>query len=103
MWNSRDRANHSTKKVWPKKELSEVGPHNIINNRLVDPQKILIPPLHIKPELIKHFVKALNKNDKFYNYIGRIFPAISDEKLNQGVFDRPQIPKFLRTQILYLK
>lgn len=91
LWNSRDRANHYSKKVWPERVSFEPGSHNIINQSLVDPQKILIPPLHIKLGLMKQFVKALDKDGQCFMYIGQKFPTISDAKLKQGVFDGPQI------------
>ena len=91
LWNSRDRANHYVKKDWPKRESFKKGSHNIINGRLIDPQKILIPPLHIKLGLMKQFVKALDKDGECFTHIGQKFSAVSDAKLKAGVFDGPQI------------
>lgn len=61
MWDSRDTAQHYTKKDWPVwEELVPCRARNIINNPLVD--KILFLPLHIKLGLIKQFTKALDKD-----------------------------------------
>ena len=47
MWDSRDRSQHYTKKDRPARD--EIAPgrsNNIVNNPLVDRNKILFPPLH---------------------------------------------------------
>ena len=38
------------------------GEHSLKENPLVDMNKVLLPPLHIKLGLMKIFVKALHKN-----------------------------------------
>jgi hypothetical protein len=35
---------------------------NVLNNPLVNPEKVFLPPLHIKLGLMRNFVKAINKN-----------------------------------------
>ena len=51
--------------------------------------------LHIKVELIKKFVKALDK-DGDLKYICRFLPSLTIEKLKAGIFDGPQIWKLLK-------
>ena len=47
MWDSRDTAQHYEKKDWPvRQELVPYRAENIINNPLVDRDRILFPPLH---------------------------------------------------------
>jgi len=54
MWDSRDRAQHYTKRDWPAKNALEPSrATNILNKPLVDWEKILYPPLHIKLGLMK--------------------------------------------------
>lgn len=91
LWDSRDRKNHWIKKEWPKRENLLVGQKNIISQALVEPEKIILPPLHIKLGLMKQFVKALDANGPCFAYIGRKLPQISTEKLKAGIFDGPQI------------
>ena len=67
-----------------------------MNTPLVDPDRIIFPPLHIKLGLMKQFVKALNKDGSCFMYICRSFPVLSDEKLKAGVFDGPQIRTLIR-------
>ena len=50
---------------------------------LVDPNKIFLPPLHIKLGLMKNFVKALNKSGDGFKQIEMLFPKISVAKLNE--------------------
>ena len=40
---------------------------------------------------MKQYVKALNKDGDCFEYLGEKFPAISDAKLKEGIFDGPQI------------
>ena len=65
--------------------------NNIIHKNLVDPKKILIPPLHLKLGLIKQFVKALNKDGNYFKYLFQKFPNISEAKIKEGVFNGPQV------------
>ena len=67
------------------------GSNNVINESLVDPSKILIPPLHIKLGLMKQFVQALDKTGATFKYLSSRFPKLSEGKLKEGVFDGLQI------------
>ena len=57
-----------------------------------------MPRLHIKLELIKQFVKALDKDSNCLNYIVKTFPGLSLEKLKAAIFDGPQIHKLMQDQ-----
>lgn len=96
LWDSRDRSQHYRKKEWPARSSLTPGSRNIIHESLVDPSKILIPPLHIKLGLMKQFVKALDKTGACYQYLQSKFPKLSEAKCKEGVFDGPQIRKMLR-------
>jgi len=54
--------NTGKKKDCPVHEELVVGENNAINEPLVDRDRILLPPLHMKLDLMKQFVKALDKN-----------------------------------------
>jgi len=95
MWDSRAKTEHWEKNAWPARKNMNVGAANIIHAPLVDPQKIILPPLHIKLGLMKQFVKALKKDGNCFKYICKTFPGLSNEKLKAGVFDGPQIRKLL--------
>ena len=96
LWDSRARLEHWVRKDWPSREKLEVGKNNVINEPLVNRQKIVFPPLHIKLGLMKQIVKALNKDGDCFVYICNAFPGLSDEKKKAGVFDGPQIRQLIR-------
>ena len=68
-----------------------VGGQNVINEPLVARDRIILPPLHIKVDLMKQFVKALNKDGSCIQYIAHKLPRLTMEKLKAGIFDGPQI------------
>ena len=96
LWDSRDKTHHYRKKVWPTRESMNVGEKNVINEPLVEREKIIFPPLHIKLGLMKQFVKALDKNGACFTYIVDKFPQLSSEKIKAGIFDGPQIRQLIR-------
>jgi hypothetical protein len=71
------------------------GTKNILNEPLVDPQKILLPPLHIKLGLMKQFVRALPQEGPCFKYLSMKFPSITQDKLKAGIFVGPQIHKLM--------
>ena len=68
----------------------------VINNPLVERDRILFPPLHIKLGLIKQFTKALDKHGCCFTYLCQAFPRLTMEKLKAGIFDGPQIRHLIR-------
>ena len=92
MWDSRDRTQHYTKKDWLlREELVPWKDRNVINDPLMDRDRILFPPLHIKLGLIKQFTKALDKDGDYFTYLCQVFPGLTMEKLKAGISDGPQI------------
>ena len=51
----------------PEKSL-EPGIMNMENQPLVEPSKILLPSMHLKLGLMKHFVKATNQEETAFTY-----------------------------------
>lgn len=97
-FDSRAHAVHWDKKDWPPRQSLTPGAKNVLHESLVDPSKILLPPLHIKLGLIKQFVKALDKEGACFQYIVGKFPAVTSEKITAGVFDGPQIRKLMKDE-----
>jgi len=95
LWDSRADDQHWQRKDCPVREELVVGQNNVINETLVDRDRILLPPLHIKLGTMKQFVKALDKNADCFRYICNRFPATSYEKVKAGIFDGPQIRKLM--------
>lgn len=68
---------------------------NVDRESLVDPNKMLLPPLHIKLGLMKQ-LKALPKEGNCFTYLCGQFPGLSEAKLKEGVFTGPEIRKLMR-------
>lgn len=90
-WDSRDKKSHYVKKSWPKRESLIPGQKNVSYASLVNPEKIFLPPLHIKLGVMKKFVKAMDKLSDGFLYLKSKFPKVSDAKLKEGIFIGPQI------------
>uniref|UniRef100_A0A1B0DGY2 Uncharacterized protein n=1 Tax=Phlebotomus papatasi TaxID=29031 RepID=A0A1B0DGY2_PHLPP len=95
LWDSRDYANHFTRAEWGSREQYVAGSYSIENPPLVDPKKVLIPPMHIKLGLMASFVKGLNKSGKAFSHLRNTFSGLSKAKLEAGVFVGPQIRKLM--------
>lgn len=95
LWDSRAREQHWTKSDWSLRETLKPGEKNVINTTLVPPEKVLLPPLHIKLGLMKQFVKSLQKDGNCFRYLCSKFPKLSEAKLKEGVFTGPDIRKLL--------
>ncbi|GFW16325.1 uncharacterized protein TNCV_4264901 [Trichonephila clavipes] len=80
LWDSRDGKSHYKRDKWPSKNLKP-SERNVPNDSQVNTNYILHPPLHIKLELMKNFVKFLNKDDKAYKYLGSKFPRLRVAKI----------------------
>ena len=95
LWDSRARDKHYSVKVWPKRDNFTPGQLNVKVTPLVDSQRVILPPLHIKLGLMKNFIKALHQDGECFQYLSQIFPRISAAKLKEGIFTGPQIRKLL--------
>jgi len=58
-WDSKDKACHYVKRIWPAIKILEPGHKNVKHHSLVESSRILLPLLHIKLGLMKNFVKAM--------------------------------------------
>ena len=98
LWDSRAKGKHWNQRTWPVRASMTVGEKNVINEPLVDREKIIFPPLRIKFGLMKQFVKALDKEDDCFQYICSAFPGLGYEKVKAGVFDGPHIRQLIKDQ-----
>ena len=96
LWDSRANKQHHVQRDWPARSHLQPGSFNVLSHALVNPQKILLPPLHIKLGIMKNFVKALDKKGRFVAFIKNKFPRISEAKLEAGIFDGPQIRELMK-------
>jgi len=95
-WDSRDKKNHHVNKLWPKRTSLTPGETNVVNPPLVLPEKIFLPPLHIKLGLMKNFVKGMDKTGRGFEYLRNKFPKVSDAKIMEGIFIGPQIRELMQ-------
>ena len=95
LWDSRERTEHWIKKNLPVCSELIPGSLNVLAPSLVEHSKILFPSLHIKLDIIKQFVKTLEKDGDCFKYICMKFPGLTIEKLKAGIFDGPQIRKLM--------
>ncbi|KAI6655377.1 hypothetical protein LOD99_2212 [Oopsacas minuta] len=95
LWNGRADDQHYGKNDWPVREELFPGIHNVIHNALVKPEKVLLPPLHIKLGLVKQFIKSLNPDSDAFKHIRSMFPKVSEGKASNGIFVGPPIRRML--------
>lgn len=94
-WDSRARNEHYTKECWPRREHYEPNYRNVMHAPIVNPRKIIFPPLHIKLGLIKQLVHTLRSMDAPMRRLTQLFPKLSPLKIKSGVFIGPDIDKIL--------
>ena len=92
---SRDTKAHYHRRDWPQRTEFSVMRNNVKWEPLVDPRKVLMPPLHIKLDLMKQLVTALYKESAAFKYLQDFVPKLSEAKVKAGVFVGPQIKKIL--------
>ena len=73
LWDSRASRVHYQQFQWPEREEYVVGKCNVLQEPLVDPTKVLMPPLHIKLGLIKQFVTALDVQSQAFKFLESSF------------------------------
>jgi len=88
-WDSRDKKNHCVIELWPKRTSLTPGEKNVVNPPPVLPEKIFLPPLHIKMGLVKNFVKGMYKTGRGFEYLRNKFSNVSDAKIKKGIFIGP--------------
>ena len=94
--NDLTRDQHYVRHEWPSRPELEPGSHNVLSHPLVEPSKILLPPLHLKLGLMKNFVKALDREDRGFAFLNHKFPRKSMDKLKAGIFNGPQIRELIK-------
>ena len=96
LWDSWAVSQHYKQKDWGSRNTFVPGNHSLKENPLVDMNKVLLPPFHIKLSLMKNFVKALHKNGTAFQHLSTVFPGLSAIKLKEGIFVGPQIREVLK-------
>ena len=95
LWNSEADDQHNVRKEWPLRQGLKPGSHYAQSHSLVELNKILLPPLHIKLRVMKNFVKVMDKEGSRFAFHQK-FPLLSMEKFKAGIFDSPQIRELMK-------
>ena len=66
-WDSRDKKKHYVSKLWPKRTSLTQVENNVVSPPTVLPEKIYLPPLHIKLVLMTNCVKGMDKTGRDSN------------------------------------
>lgn len=83
-WDSR-APNRYAKTEWPSRQLFKIGQKNVLNLPLVRPEKVILPPLHLKLGFVKQFLTKLKFDGEAFRYLKEVvFPKLSDAKLKGG-------------------
>ncbi len=97
LWDSRATAKHYVQSEWPLRKSYEPGVSSVQSRPLVNPENVLLPPLHIKLGLMKQFLKTLaRRSSEGFEYAKAKFPKITKAKLKEGIFVGPQIKELLK-------
>ena len=75
---------HYLKRELPQWTEFSLGKNNFKWEPLLDPRKVLFPPLHSKLGLMKPFVRALHKESLPFKHPKDFFPKMSATKVEPG-------------------
>ncbi|KAF2350078.1 hypothetical protein FHG87_019166 [Trinorchestia longiramus] len=87
---SRDTVVYHHKWEWQQRAEFSVW-NNIVNwEPLMEPRKVLFPPLHFKLSILKQFVRAPDKESAAFGYLQDFFRKLFAVKEGANVFDRTE-------------
>ena len=73
---------------------------NVLRQPVLDSNKVLLSPLHIKLGLVKQFVKTLDFGGETFKIIHLMFSKPSEAKIKGAIFVRPQENAMLKLEKL---
>lgn len=96
LWQGRQKHLHYIGHYWSRRVTYEVDYLSVDRKPLVDAEKIIIPPLHVKLGLVKNFLKAVVRKarediEKGRNtanseeFLKQVFPKLSAAKIKEGI------------------
>lgn len=84
LWDTRFKGNQYQTHDWVDRAAAPNERGNVIHPSLVEKEKILLPPLHIKLGMVKNFIKAIVGRPDVFECLRTIFPRLSIAKIKQG-------------------
>ena len=85
LWGSQADDQHDVRQEWPLRQGL-----NIQSHPFVEPNKILLPSLHIKLEMMKNFVMAIDREGCSFAFLQENIPRISMEKSKASFLTVPK-------------
>ena len=93
LWDSRAKIKHYVCKHWPARDEIEQGKHNTSKNHFC---KVIESIYHLCIlNLVKQFVKALDKDSFAFTYLAEKFPSLSKDEIKEGILISLQIRKIV--------
>lgn len=77
------------KSLAPVRNALTPGENYLLHKTLVDPEMILVPPLHINLGVMKEFVESFPKDGEWFWYLCETISHLSQAKLKKGVCSCP--------------
>ena len=71
---------------------------NMENQPQEEPSNILLSSMHLKLDLMKNSVKAMNQEEASFTSLWEKFPRLSETKLKEGIFIGPQIRDLIKDE-----
>ena len=90
LWDNQANNEYYVRQEWPLRQGLKPGSHNVQSHPVIEPNKILFPPFHIKLGLMKNFVKAINREDSRFAFFQEKFLWISMEKVKARIYNTLQ-------------
>ena len=90
LWNSQADNQHYVRRGF------KSDSHNVQFHSLIELNKILLSPLHIKFGGMKDIVKVMDREGSGFAFRQEKFPHVSMEKLKAGIFEGTQIRKLMK-------
>jgi hypothetical protein len=81
LWEGQANENITLFKEWPVRKDFIPRTHNVEIYALVNPEYVLIPPLHMKLWFMKNLVKALDKSAEGFFYLEGKFSNFTHTKV----------------------
>ena len=64
---------------------------NMENQQQEEPSNILLSSMHLKLDLMKNSVKAMNQEEAAFTYLWKTFLRLSEAKIKEDIFIGPRI------------
>lgn len=107
LWDRNTKGDKYSASTWPPRPpcrdqypAGKANYYSAESEPLVAAENILHPPLHIKLGLVTQlFKKMVRENEAVKERLSKLFPKLSDAKVEMGIFDGPKIRHIFRSNL----